>query len=626
MNKLHRFFLFAFNDPSQKTRDASVRLKAFARDERGAIAYLTSLLAGVLLLAAGLAVDYGMAVLTKSKLDNAAQSAVSSGTNAARNLIEANFTDKDGVETKALGEGQQIALDAFDAQRSPETTIVFRSVDFSHVGNTISGQLGWQANYKPQLASMMKPIQIEGGARMIVGIMDIKPQKRVVDEKWSDPGQLLPPTTISDSRYRDWHFFAQSPQIAPTNDARVPGYAISLGGHWLANLGKKVLLYAGNYQLRYWYKSAIIFPEYEPAHICGPTPQSIAWSTSDKMREIGSSTVVGGYRHAARIAAYLHPVKEDPQASTNAPIWHPSVHNRIDICVYSGRWIERVVNLEITKSGHYWLGFSSDAPISATDPRGGWLANVQLCLGTCSDAEVDNFPYAKHTPIFEDGFDATKPEGTVFDGNSGRIAPEARYEVPPSTKWEVVPMSGSTISPAVVTWSKTAPLKDGPQYLLAKFTPQNSSTIFAGQTVELFTKRRLLLTAGRYLLTVSGRGDGRISSGACPTLRTASETSGGSSLCSNAANMPVWREITTCLVVHSTQFYDVGFVMSGHALNGETRADSVKLSALYTNTLRKFSPERGVCNLLFDHQPLTDLADGARLTYDRVIVTTSWWQ
>ena len=313
-NKLIRFF----NDHSQRVRDGSIHLKSFAHDERGAIAYLTALLAGVLLIAAGLAVDYGLAIVTKSKIDHAAQSAVNSGANAARNLMEANLTTKDGVEAKALGEGQQVALSAFDAQKSSEATVTYRSVDFAHVGNTLSGNLAWQGRYTPQIASMMRPITIEGNAKMIVGIMDIKPQTRVLDEKWSDPGETIPPKNLTGNSYRDWKSFVYSPRIEPTGDVRVPGYALSIGGHWAAQISKKVFLYAGNYQLRYWYKSAVIFPEYEPAHICGPTQQTIAWSTSGKMREIGSSTVLNGNMHASRIATFLHPEKNQSEQSEYA--------------------------------------------------------------------------------------------------------------------------------------------------------------------------------------------------------------------------------------------------------------------------------------------------------------------
>jgi Putative Flp pilus-assembly TadE/G-like len=624
MNGLLRLFRFGLPRAHERGASSSNVVSNFMQEERGAIAYLTALLAGVLVIGAGLAVDYGMAIVAKSKLDNAAQSAVSSGANAARNLFEANLTDKDGVEARALAEGTEVALTAFDSQAERTVPIGYRYATFSRVGNTLEAAMAWRGTYVPRFAAIMNNISLEGRANIIMGMLDLKPQDRVVDEKWSDPNEVVSPRNIITPVYRDWKISGYAPKIAPTNDPRAGSYGLTVGENWGANVAKKVFLYAGSYQLRYWYKSAVIYPEYEPAHICGQTQQSIAWATSDTYREIGSKNLETGSHLSATVGAYLHPVKENPQDADTPPRFQSLTHNRIDICAYSSRWVERVVNLDVTTTGYFWLAFVGDAPSSSV-PRGGWIANVQLCVSTCSSTPVDNFPYTKDTLIFSDDFNVSFPEGGGFTGFTGTIAASAKYAVPPSDVWRIENGAASNVMPSVLTWSRQNPYPNGNSHVLARFTPQKASALYGGGTVEIVMLRRLLLTAGRYVVNLSGRGDGNTSSGICPIIKV-NGLSGGNSLCSTLNYQAQWRDYSICLVVMATRFYDVGVNFAGKINNGEARTDNFKLRALYTNTLRRFASDRDFCTEVIDMQPPGDLIEGTRITYDRVVVKASWWQ
>ena len=613
--------------PRSDRRDASPShiISKFARDERGAIAYLTALLAGVLVIGAGLAVDYGMAIVTKSKLDNAAQSAVNSGANAARNLFEANLTDKDGVEAKALAEGTQIALNAFDAQAERSVPIGYRYATFSRVGNTLEAAMAWRGNYVPRFAAMMNEISLEGRANIIIGMLDLQPQSREVDEKWSDPNEVVSPRNIITPVYRDWQISGYTPKIAPTNDPRAGSYGLTVGAGWGGNVAKKVYLYAGNYQLRYWYKSAVIYPDYEPSYICGATQQSVNWASADSYREIGSQNIDTGSPFGAMVGAYLHPIKENPQNADAPPRFVSTSHNRVDVCVYSSRWIERVVNLEVTTTGYFWLAFASDVP-SGSVPRGGWIANVQLCVGTCSATSVDNFPYPREALIFSDDFNVPYPEGSGYSGLTGTIPPSAQYMVPPSDAWRFENGTASTVSTTVLMWSRQNPYPNGGSHVLAHFTPNKAVPSYGSSTVQIEMRRRLLLTAGRYLLNVSGRGDGSPTGGICPTIRTEGDLLGDTSICSTQNNLAQWRDYSVCLVVLSTRFYDVGATLVGRFNNGQTRMDNFKIRALYSNSFNRFAQDRDYCTLTMDIKPTGDPSEGQRLTYDRVVVKASWWQ
>jgi len=93
-------------------------------------------------------------------------------------------------------------------------------------------------------------------------------------------------------------------------------------------LSKKVYLPAGDYELRYWYQSTVIYPEYEPAYICGSVEGEMHWAISSFTRSFGSSPTIGTTpagtnvtnAQSARAGAYLVPVLGNPQADVNAPV------------------------------------------------------------------------------------------------------------------------------------------------------------------------------------------------------------------------------------------------------------------------------------------------------------------
>ena len=94
------------NDPSNHSSfyRLTEQLRRFSADQRGAISYLTALMAVVLVSLTALAADYGMVVVQKGRLDAAAQSAALWGANAARNLLQLNMTQNTLFDNAALQE------------------------------------------------------------------------------------------------------------------------------------------------------------------------------------------------------------------------------------------------------------------------------------------------------------------------------------------------------------------------------------------------------------------------------------------------------------------------------------------------------------------------------------------
>ena len=175
-----------------------------------------------------------------------------------------------------------------------------------------------------------------------------------------------------------------------------------------SSISTKLSLEGGNYELRYYYRSRIDYPDYDPTYVCGTTAGDVVWAND--------SNSSGGPRSNAvrtnQINVYL-----DQNQNGTAPL-HQTIDgtqylagsNLIDTCVYSPTWVQRSVRVKVTTPGDYWLSFAADG---ANDSYGGQLDLIQFCQGSCTDPLQDNFPSAwlpgnnnyVNKVLFEDTFE-----------------------------------------------------------------------------------------------------------------------------------------------------------------------------------------------------------------------------
>jgi Flp pilus assembly protein TadG len=166
-----------------------------------------------------------------------------------------------------------------------------------------------------------------------------------------------------------------------------------------SSISNKTYLAAGNYELRWNYRSRVDYPNYDPVPICGSTASDVSWATDS------SATGFPGAVKTNQINVYL-----DLNASGVPPV-HTTLDgsqslagsNLIDVCVYSANWVERSIRIKVSTAGYYWLSFAADG---ANDSYGGQLDNIRLCTLSCLGSLQDNFPSTwPNATLFEDTFD-----------------------------------------------------------------------------------------------------------------------------------------------------------------------------------------------------------------------------
>jgi len=183
-----------------------------------------------------------------------------------------------------------------------------------------------------------------------------------------------------------------------------------------SSISTKAYLAAGNYELRYNFAARIDYVDYDPVYICGSASSDLSWA-SDTNATAGKKTNVS---RTNQINTYL-------DLNTNGvPPTHTTIDgtqtlggsNLIDMCVYSGGWIQRSVRIKVTTAGYYWLSFAADG---TNDSFGGQIDNIMLCTGSCTGSVQDNFPSSwlsannggSNKVLFEDNF-----ESPTYTGNA----------------------------------------------------------------------------------------------------------------------------------------------------------------------------------------------------------------
>ena len=190
-----------------------------------------------------------------------------------------------------------------------------------------------------------------------------------------------------------------------------------------SSLTTKSYLATGYYELRYFYRSRIDYPNYDPTYICGTTGPTYANPTAGDTGWANDSAGSAGTR-TNQINVYF-----DQSVNGGPPPLHTTLDgtqqlaggNLIDTCVQGPNWIERSVKIKVTTAGYYWLSFAADGH---NDSYGAQLDNIRLCVEQCAGTLQDNFPSAwtAGTVLFEDAFNApTYSAGTApsmsYNGN-----------------------------------------------------------------------------------------------------------------------------------------------------------------------------------------------------------------
>jgi len=516
-------------------------VRRFHAARRGNIALMTALLMMPIMGLMGLAVDYGNALFVKSRLDQSAQAAATAAATAARNWAQAADRslagyNQNSIDTRAGLEGSSVGSSVFDAQLG---TIVngnrgSPTVTVSRLGNTYTAQVQYNATLNTYFAHLfgVNVFNLRGQRSIIVGLVDTPARalstapNAVIDETWVTTAT---PVNNNPSRpvVNDWYSgtAGTSSPLSTTDGPTIggaPSGRMQVGdpsGSIAPILSKKVYLPAGNYELRYWYQSTVVYPEYEPAYICGSVESEMHWVTSSTTRSLGSransATPVSGAiisnAQSARAGVYMTPVLGNPQLDTTAPLASAfprpprlpfnggtdradNSKNRIDICTYSSRWIQRSVPITITVAGYFWLSFVAEPPTTTTTINGFYLGPLQLCKDACTGPLNNNWPWTYQTSLFEDDFGATTNDpyavvGQPVDARSGTFPSSAKYEQTPP--WLFRAFGG--LNPAY-------PLDQLPLFKYGTSTDSrgNVSYFANAQRTATFLFRKILLVPGVY--------------------------------------------------------------------------------------------------------------------------------
>ncbi len=129
-------------------------------------------------------------------------------------------------------------------------------------------------------------------------------------------------------------------------------------------MSRKLTLQPGNYQLSYWYISRIknSSPSWKDVVACGAKETDPA---------------VAPYRswqnETNRVEVFVEKVDGSKPAQFPAG-------GLVDLCVYSGEWTERTVDLAVLDAGDYWVSWRA---AGQQDTTGGLIDYLRFCKGSC---------------------------------------------------------------------------------------------------------------------------------------------------------------------------------------------------------------------------------------------------
>ena len=358
----------------------------------------------LVMMSAGGALDFGMSYQARQKLDVAAQSAAAAAVAQSRALRAIS----PGVQPEEMMErGRGRADMVFNAQK-PNVRNVKTSfrLERGDEPNTFIATFEFDAAQPTIFLRLLgfRDLALHGMASATWVARD-----SLIDDRFGDyekevqaaGSKTLSPVSgwVSSARPR-----ANGSPIMQLVDATRYGgekpldvkvaveLDVGIGNSFIA---KKFAADPGMHQLRYWYREQGRNEMLAPAWLCTTREDDLAWiATRDKSLSGNTS----------QLSVHLVPDSGKPPASD---VTFAS-GNRVDACYSSGgRWIERVIKIDIVTRGDYWIAFHAEG---ASDGIGAAVANIVICREPCAHddgsprASISQFPWRADELLFEDNF------------------------------------------------------------------------------------------------------------------------------------------------------------------------------------------------------------------------------
>lgn len=359
-----------------------------------------------IMLVTGAALDYGMAWQARQKLDVAAQSAAAAAVAQSR-ALRAILPDSPLEDMMEKGRGRADMV--FNAQKP-------------NVQNVRTNfRLERTSERSTFLASMEYDAMLPSVFLRLIGIRDLSLRGRAT-ALWVARDALI------DDDFHEWESDLQASgtkAYAPLK-GWVSGLRLRPGGSPILQLSdarryfgdppppqikvaleldtgvdsgfiaKKFSAEPGHHQIRYWYRDQASNEMIAPAWFCGMREEDVRWMVMRDRSLAGNTN---------RISVHLM-LEAGAKAPTNDLGFHAG--NRIDACYSSGgRWIERIIKVDIATRGDYWIAFRPEGKLDALGPL---IANILVCREPCAQDNGDPRPVRSYFPwrndelLFEDRF------------------------------------------------------------------------------------------------------------------------------------------------------------------------------------------------------------------------------
>ena len=377
------------------------------REMREQLGNLPLVAAAVLIpvaLVTGTALDYGMSFQVQQKLDQAAQSAAAAAVAQSR-ALRAIHPDVQPEEMMERGRGRADMV--FNAQKPNVRNVKtnFR-LERGSEPNTYIATFDYDAAQPTIFLRLLglSDLSLHGTARATWvardALIDDDFQEYESEVRASGTKTLAPMNGwLSNARPRT----SGSPFIQLADASRYGGnkpdnvtVAVELDvGVSNSFIAKKFSADPGLHQLRYWYREQARNETIAPAWLCSTREDDLSWMSA-RDRSLAGNT--------SQLSVHLMP--DNGRLPTSDMAFASS--NRIDTCYSSGgRWVERLVKIDIIARGDYWVAFHAEGK---ADGIGAAIANIVLCREPCAHDDgtarspVQNFPWTTGDLLFEDRF------------------------------------------------------------------------------------------------------------------------------------------------------------------------------------------------------------------------------
>ena len=337
-----------------------MRLVQSFHDWRAQVGNLPLIAAAILIpvaLVSGTALDYGMSIQVRQKLDQAAQSAAAAAVAQSR-ALRAIHPDVQPEEMMERGRGRADMV--FNAQKPNVRNVKtnFR-LERGHEPNIYIASFEYDAAQPTIFLRLLgiRDLALHGFSRATWVARDA-----LIDDDFGEYENEVKSAGVKTfAPMKDWVSNARlRPNAAPiiqlADAARYGGpkpdqvkvaveLDVGMGNSFIA---KKFSADPGLHQVRYFYREQARNEMIAPAWFCGTREDDVSWMTARDHSLVGNTN---------QVSVHLLPDTGRPPAYDMTF----ATGNRIDTCYSSGgRWIERVIKVDIITRGDYWVVFHAE--------------------------------------------------------------------------------------------------------------------------------------------------------------------------------------------------------------------------------------------------------------------------